>query len=92
MPLSTSWQNKKHSKRKKETQGDKDMTEQEEYKPEYLFHGGCCGCSHQLLEGVEFCVRCQYFDADWSLPDFNNRPLNKMEKKRAELKAQKPRR
>lgn len=56
--------------------------------PEYLFHGGCHGCSRQSneSEGIEFCIRCQYFDANWNLPNLNNRPPTKAELKRNELK------
>jgi hypothetical protein len=47
----------------------------------HIFHGGCHGCTRQQdePEGVEYCVRCQYFDADWSLPDLSNEPLSPTE-------------
>lgn len=40
-----------------------------------IFHGGCHGCTRQIeeKEGVDFCRKCRYFDADWSLPDYSNR-------------------
>lgn len=34
-----------------------------------IFHGGCLGCSSQKIHGVKRCTGCQYFEADWSLPD-----------------------
>jgi hypothetical protein len=33
-----------------------------------LFHGGCHGCQQPLGE----CPGCQYFEADWSLPNLNS--------------------
>lgn len=54
-----------------------------------IFHGGCHGCTRQLIEkeGLDFCIRCQYFDADWSLPDLNNRPEDEAEIIKREIKA-----
>lgn len=37
---------------------------------QYLFHGGCCGCTNNL----DVCPTCQYMLPDWSLPDKN--PVN----------------
>lgn len=37
-----------------------------------MFHGGCHRCSMQEKNGVEYCVGCQFFDADWNLPDLND--------------------
>jgi hypothetical protein len=53
----------------------------------YHFHGGCCDCTRQETEpeGVDFCVKCQFFMANWSLPDLNNRPPTPTELKREEL-------
>ena len=34
-----------------------------------IFHGGCHGCYTQSVAGVDECRNCQYFDADWSLPN-----------------------
>ncbi len=34
-----------------------------------VFHGGCHGCSRKCESPV--CVKCRYFEADWSLPDLN---------------------
>lgn len=39
-----------------------------------IFHGGCIGCTQQQINGVEFCKGCQYYQADWNLPDLSNRP------------------
>lgn len=54
----------------------------------YMFHGGCAGCTQQEINGVDFCAGCCFFDADWNLPDLNNRPLTPTEIKRAEMLAQ----
>lgn len=35
------------------------------------FHGGCLGCVSQEQHGLRRCTGCQYFDADWSLPDLS---------------------
>lgn len=53
---------------------------------QYIFHGGCYGCTQQNIEGVEFCMGCQYFEANWDLPDLNNEPPSRAELKREELK------
>lgn len=37
------------------------------------FHGGCSGCTQQELHGTDYCYDCQYFEADWSKPDLNNK-------------------
>lgn len=37
-----------------------------------IFHGGCHGCSMQQKKGLHYCTGCQYFEADWSLPDLND--------------------
>ena len=37
-----------------------------------LFHGGCHGCTQQLIQGVRFCAGCMYYAADWSKPNYNN--------------------
>lgn len=37
-----------------------------------IFHGGCHGCTMQQKKGLGYCVQCQYFDANWDLPDLNN--------------------
>jgi len=54
-------------------------------KPEYLFHGGCHGCTQQEHHGVEFCVKCQYFEPNWDLPNYNNLPPSRTDFKRVEL-------
>ena len=53
-----------------------------------IFHGGCHGCTQQLKrpEGVDFCVRCQYFDADWSLESLNNETASKVARIREAVK------
>ena len=38
----------------------------------HIFHGGCRGCTMQQKEGLGYCTGCQYFEADWSLPDLND--------------------
>lgn len=43
------------------------------------FHGGCEECTQQEQNGVRFCKGCQYFAADWQLPNLNNRPSTKAE-------------
>jgi hypothetical protein len=48
-----------------------------------LFHGGCHGCTMQTKKGISYCVGCQYFDADWSLPDLNDE--HKREEKRINI-------
>ncbi len=53
-----------------------------------IFHGGCHDCTQQFIQpaGVDFCVQCQYFDADWDLPDLNNRDLDDADAIRDEVK------
>ena len=53
----------------------------------YVFHAGCNGCTQQVEKGVDHCVKCCYFDSDWHLLNLNNRPLDRVEIKRNELKA-----
>lgn len=52
----------------------------------YIFHGGCIGCTQQELLGVDNCIKCQYFDADWKLPNLNNELPNTAEMKKKEIK------
>ena len=54
--------------------------------PRYRLHGGCYGCTQQDIHGVGFCIGCQYFDADWNLPNLNNEPPNETKKMRDFLK------
>ena len=51
------------------------------------FHGGCVDCTqqHDNKEGTKFCMKCQYFDANWNLPDLNNRPPTEAEAEKAKL-------
>lgn len=51
----------------------------------YMFHGACTGCTQQEINGVDFCVGCCNFDADWDLPDLNNAPPTQADLKRAEI-------
>ena len=34
-----------------------------------IFHGGCHDCSSQKLYTIDRCEGCQYFNANWNLPD-----------------------
>lgn len=36
-----------------------------------IFHGGCVTCQSQEIFGKARCVGCQYFEADWRLPNLN---------------------
>ena len=45
-----------------------------------IFHGGCVDCTMQDKKGIGYCVGCQYFNCDWSLPNLNNK--DRKEKKR----------
>ena len=38
---------------------------------EIRFHGGCHGCVSQKRYGIKRCKGCQYFLADWSLPNLS---------------------
>ena len=38
-----------------------------------IFHGGCHGCTMQRVQTIDKCVECMYFQADWDLPDLNNK-------------------
>lgn len=51
-----------------------------------IFHGGCTECTQQDIEGIDFCVKCRYFDADWSLPSLNNREPDEADLMRRQLK------
>ena len=51
-----------------------------------IFHGGCIGCRTQKKKGVDNCRLCQYFDADWSLPDLSDRPKSKADEIRDQIK------
>lgn len=55
------------------------ILENKETEKLHLFHGGCHGCTQQKEHGPEFCVKCQYFDANWELPNLNNRPPTETE-------------
>ena len=57
-------------------------------KDQIIFHGGCNGCTVQSSDiGTVACMRCQYFEADWTLPNLNNKPATKSEIERDRLKA-----
>lgn len=36
-----------------------------------IFHGGCLSCQSQQLHGIDRCKGCQYFKANWNLPDLS---------------------
>jgi hypothetical protein len=49
------------------------------------FHGGCFGCSQQLVHGFSFCKKCMFFDSDWNLPNLSNKPLTRAEEVKKQL-------
>jgi hypothetical protein len=51
-----------------------------------IFHGGCLSCKSQQLKGIDRCVGCQYFDANWNLPDLSITDASEADLKRIELK------
>ena len=51
-----------------------------------IFHGGCHDCTQQEINGIDFCVRCCCFDADWNFPNLNNREPSRSDLERARLK------
>jgi hypothetical protein len=55
------------------------------------FHGGCHGCSQPLNQdgGYDFCYDCRFFDANWDLPNFNNKPPTEADLLRFEIKLRK---
>jgi hypothetical protein len=63
------------------------FNEDDGFRGEYRFHGGCSGCTRQKTEpeGVDYCINCQHFMPDWNLSDLNNRPPTPTELKREEL-------
>ena len=53
-----------------------------------IFHGGCVPCSSQEEQGVDRCVGCQFFDANWNLPDLSiNRERDKMNVYKNEIRS-----
>jgi hypothetical protein len=36
-----------------------------------IWHGGCIGCIEQKRKGMNYCLGCQYFDAQWEKPDLS---------------------
>jgi hypothetical protein len=52
-----------------------------------IFHGGCIGCTRQQTKPIEYCMDCQYFAADWTLPSLSNEPPTEAELIRAYLQA-----
>jgi hypothetical protein len=38
-----------------------------------IFHGGCLQCKSQEKHGINRCLGCQYFEADWSKPDLSTK-------------------
>lgn len=53
--------------------------------PEYNFHGGCFGCTVQN-HNIKTCLGCCYFDANWSLPNLNNRLPSNVDLMKIKLK------
>lgn len=51
-----------------------------------LFHGGCHECTLQEERGTDDCRKCQYFDADWSLPNLNNKDKTQADLVKEEIK------
>ncbi|MBT6052874.1 MAG: hypothetical protein HOG49_39235 [Candidatus Scalindua sp.] len=51
-----------------------------------LFHGGCHGCTIQMRNGIDFCRNCRYFDCNWKLPCYNDKPLNAADIARRRIK------
>ena len=51
----------------------------------FRFHGGCSGCKQQETHPTDFCMGCQYFAADWTLPNLNNRDKTDEEVERDRL-------
>lgn len=52
------------------------------------FHGGCIGCTQQQDTcSTDICNGCQYFMAEWHLPNLNNEPLDETDKERAKILA-----
>lgn len=47
---------------------------------ETIFHGGCIGCLTQAKIGVLGCKKCQYFEANWELPDLSTRNKTEADK------------
>lgn len=56
------------------------------------FHGGCHGCTMQEIHGVDNCIKCRYFAAEWHKKDLNNRPPTEaeLERKRIQKAAKGP--
>ena len=50
-----------------------------------IFHGGCHKCTQQETNELDFCMGCQYFNANWDLPNLSNKPMNEADKVRADL-------
>lgn len=45
-----------------------------------IFHGGCLECVSQKFDQLERCKGCQYFKADWDLPDLSYTMENYIDK------------
>ena len=52
----------------------------------YNFHGGCVCCLHQEKYGVDDCINCQYFEANWRLPSLAEYPVSEADLMRQKLK------
>ena len=42
------------------------------------YHGGCYGCSRDGMSAKGYCKECQFYQADWSLPDKNDHKNDKI--------------
>jgi len=68
--------------------GEEEETQEKEtcsIKVPIHFHGCCMGCTRQETEPLNYCMGCRYFNAEWELPDLNNRPLTLAEEWRENL-------
>lgn len=49
---------------------------------EYVFHGGCDGCT----EPLQVCPGCKYMRPDWNLPDLNPAHIEQGKEKEAMIR------
>lgn len=58
-----------------------------------IFHGGCLDCNSQEIYGKHRCTGCQYFEANWQLPNLSTghaEEEKRMKRIRAEFRNEKP--